>query len=106
MFKARSEGRSYGGSSSGGGFRKDKPSFSKDRPDRKGRVFRKKLCRFCNEKGTRLDFKDVELVQKFLTEKGKIIPRRITGNCSKHQRMLARVVKRCRHSALVAFQVE
>lgn len=73
--------------------------------DRGGRMMRKKLCRFCNEK-LRADYKDTEMVQKFLTEKGKIIPRRITGNCSKHQRMLARVIKRSRHSALIAFQVE
>lgn len=78
--------------------------FGKDRG--KGRIFKKKLCRFCNEKGLKLDYKDMELVQKFLTEKGKIIPRRITGNCSKHQRILARTVKRSRHSALVAFQIE
>ncbi len=72
----------------------------------RGRVFRKKVCRFCGEKGGSINFKDNEVVQKFLTEKGKIIPRRITGNCSKHQRVLARAIKRSRHSALVAFQIE
>ncbi len=76
-------------------------------PDRgRGRVFRKKVCRFCNEKNAGINFKDSEMIQKFLTEKGKIIPRRITGNCSKHQRVLARAIKRTRHSALVAFQID
>ena len=70
------------------------------------RIFRKKVCRFCNDKVAPVDYKDTEVLQKFLTEKGKIIPRRITGNCSKHQRVLARAVKRSRHSALIAFQTE
>ncbi|MBI4358366.1 MAG: 30S ribosomal protein S18 [Candidatus Omnitrophica bacterium] len=74
----------------------------RDRP----RVFRKRVCRFCTDKVPLVDYKEVEVIQKFLTEKGKIIPRRITGNCSKHQRLLARAIKRCRHSALVAFQME
>jgi small subunit ribosomal protein S18 len=52
------------------------------------------------------NYRDAEFLLKFLTEKGKIIPRRITGNCSKHQRTLARAIKRCRHSALIAFQME
>ena len=73
-----------------------------DRP----RIFRKKVCRFCSDKVLVVDYKDVEFLPKFLTEKGKIIPRRITGNCSKHQRMLARAIGRLRHSALVAFQME
>ena len=53
-----------------------------------------------------MDFKDVEFLQKFLTEKGKIIPRRITGNCAKHQRQMTVVIKRSRHSGLIGFQVE
>lgn len=72
----------------------------------RGRVFRKKVCRFCGERSSGINFKDTEVIQKFLTEKGKIIPRRITGNCSKHQRVLARAIKRTRHSALVAFQID
>ena len=70
------------------------------------RILRKRVCRFCGGKVTQIDYKDVELMQKFLTEKGKIVPRRITGNCSKHQRLLARAVKQSRHSALIAFQLE
>ena len=72
----------------------------------RSRVFRKKICRFCNEKTAQIDYKDTEAIAKFLTEKGKILPRRITGNCSKHQRILARAIKRSRHGALIAFQTE
>lgn len=73
----------------------------------RGRFFRKKSCRFCGEKPpTPIDYKDVERLAKFLTEKGKIIGRRITGNCAKHQRVLVRAIKRARHAALVPFQTE
>lgn len=75
-----------------------------DRPT--GRFFKKKICRFCSEKLNALDFKDLERITRFLTEKGKIIPRRITGNCAKCQRSLARAIKRARHSGLVAFQID
>lgn len=72
----------------------------------RGRFFRKKVCRFCSEKVTLVDYKDVERLAKFLTEKGKIIARRITGNCAKHQRALAHAIKRSRHAALLPFQAE
>ncbi|MBI4368049.1 MAG: 30S ribosomal protein S18 [Candidatus Omnitrophica bacterium] len=84
---------------------RERKGFGKDK-ERTPRVFRKKVCRFCSDKAAQIDYKDMESIQKFLTEKGKIIPRRITGNCSKHQRALARAIKRSRHSALVAFQSE
>ena len=71
-----------------------------------GRFFRKKVCRFCSEKVTLIDYKEMDRLGKFLTEKGKIIGRRITGNCAKHQRLLARAIKRARHSALLPFQAE
>lgn len=79
-----------------------KSAKDRERP----RVFRKKICRFCADKVASVDYKDTELIQKFLTEKGKIIPRRVTGSCSRHQRVLARAIKRSRHSALIAFQME
>jgi len=111
MSRGRSGG-SRGGSRSGG--RNEGPRTERgsgrdrggDRDRDRPRIFRKKLCRFCSDKAVQIDYKDVEAVQKFLTEKGKIIPRRITGNCSKHQRRLARAIKRSRHSALIAFQTE
>ena len=72
----------------------------------RGRFFRKKTCRFCAEKGSLLNYKEVERLGKFLTEKGKIIGRRITGNCAKHQRVLAAAIKRARHAALLPFLVD
>ena len=70
-----------------------------------GRFFRKKVCRFCSDHVMDLDYKDSERLGRFLTEKGKIVGRRITGNCAKHQRLLARAIKRGRHAALLAFQI-
>ena len=75
--------------------------------DRGGRrFFQKKVCRFCSERTEAIDFKDIDRLRRFLTEKGKIVPRRISGNCAKHQRMLARAMKRARHTAFIAFQTE
>ena len=70
------------------------------------RFFQKKVCRFCSERSTLLDYKEVDRLRRFLTEKGKIMPRRITGNCAKHQRVLGRAIKRARHTALLAFQLD
>ena len=75
-------------------------------PGGRGRFFRKKSCRFCSEKITLIDYKAIERLGRFLTEKGKIIGRRTTGNCAKHQRMLARAIKQARHAALLPFQAE
>lgn len=73
----------------------------------RGRFFRKKFCRFCGDKNSSaIDYKDAERLSKFITERGKIIARRITGNCSKHQRAVASAVKRARHAALLPFQTE
>jgi small subunit ribosomal protein S18 len=67
---------------------------------REKRVYRKKVCKFCGEKVKAIDYKDTMRLMKFITERGKIIPSRISGNCAKHQRMLAKAVKKAR---LVAF---
>lgn len=67
------------------------------------RFRRKKVCRLCGENVEVLDYKDVELLSNFLTEKGKILPRRISGNCAGHQRKLVQAIKRSRHSALISF---
>lgn len=71
-----------------------------------GRFFQKKTCRFCSERSLALDYKDSERLRRFLTEKGKIMPRRITGNCAKHQRILGRAIKKARHAAFFAFQID
>lgn len=70
------------------------------------RFFRKKVCKFCADKISVIDYKDAERLQKFITEKGKIVPRRISGTCSKHQRTLAKQLKRARFIALLPFQTE
>lgn len=69
--------------------------------DRDDRPIRKKKCKFCIDKVERIDYKDINRVRKNLTERGKMIPRRITGNCSFHQRQLALAVKRARYIALI-----
>jgi small subunit ribosomal protein S18 len=74
---------------------------SKVRRKRRRKVIRKKVCRLCENKILHIDFKDVELLRRYQTEGGKILPRRVTGNCFKHQKMLAEAVKRARVLALV-----
>ncbi len=68
---------------------------------RKVRTYRPKICRFCEERAYYIDFKDADLLIRFVTEKGKIIPRRITGNCGLHQKKLAKAIKRARSIALL-----
>jgi small subunit ribosomal protein S18 len=69
----------------------------------KGKVFfKKKPCRFCNQK-LKIDYKDADTLRRFITERGKILPRRITGTCAKHQRALALAIKRARAIALLPF---
>ncbi|MDE6967985.1 MAG: 30S ribosomal protein S18, partial [Clostridia bacterium] len=65
---------------------------------------RKKVCVFCVEKVDELDYKDVAKLKKFITEKGKILPRRMSGVCAKHQRMVATAVKRARVMALIPYR--
>jgi small subunit ribosomal protein S18 len=64
---------------------------------------RKKVCRFCAEKNSKVDFKDQATLKYFVTERGKIIPRRISGNCSKHQRQISTAIKRSRGLALIPY---
>ncbi|PTL82748.1 30S ribosomal protein S18 [Vitiosangium sp. GDMCC 1.1324] len=69
-----------------------------------GRGFgRKKVCRFCAEKNAKVDFKDQATLKYFVTERGKIIPRRISGNCAKHQREVATAIKRSRGLAMLPY---
>jgi small subunit ribosomal protein S18 len=72
----------------------------------RGRFFqRRRNCRFCQEK-LPIDFKDVGLLRNFLTERGRIVPRRISGNCMRHQRELSVAIKRARTIAMVGFAEE
>ena len=63
----------------------------------------KKRCRFCTERAVKIDYKEIDRLQKFSTERGKILPSRISGNCAKHQRQLARALKRARAIALMPY---
>ncbi|OFI05382.1 30S ribosomal protein S18 [Clostridium acetireducens DSM 10703] len=72
----------------------------------KGRRTRKKVCSFCLDKSDYIDYKDINKLRKYITERGKILPRRISGNCAKHQRELTRAIKRARNIALLPFTTE
>ena len=78
--------------------RSDRPDSAKRRPMRR----RKKVCVFCGKEGD-ISYKDVAKLKKYVSERGKILPRRITGNCAKHQRALTVAVKRARHIALMPY---
>lgn len=72
------------------------------------RVFyrRRKVCKFCVDRIEYVDYKDTKLLQQFIPERAKILPRRISGTCARHQRMLQRAIKRARHLALLPFSTD
>ena len=78
-------------------FVKEEKSFKKKRPSRR------KVCAFCMDKATEIDYKDVNKLKKYITEKGKIISRRQTGTCAKHQRELTTAIKRARTMAYLPY---
>jgi len=89
---------------------KPRPSSGGSREDRGGpggggkrRYVRKKFCRFCAEKELQIDYKNTYMIKQFVSERGKIVPRRITGNCAKHQRKLTMEIKKARIVALIPF---
>lgn len=82
------------------------PKRRRDFKKKDGAFFRKKVCKFCVEKQEDIDYKNVPRLQKFTTERGKIIPSRISGNCAKHQRRLARAIKKARSIALLPYVAE
>ncbi|MGH9593384.1 MAG: 30S ribosomal protein S18 [Bryobacteraceae bacterium] len=87
----RTGGRPAGGRPSGG-------------PGGRGKFFRrKKVCKFCTEKIDAIPYRDVRLLQGFVAERGKIVPRRLTGVCTTHQRRLTRAIKQARNIALLPF---
>lgn len=90
-------GGGRGGHSSGGG--------GGGRAGR-GRMRRRKMCRFCMDKVDLIDFKDVKLLQNYIPERGKVLPRRISGSCASHQRMLAEAIKRARNIALLPYAAD
>ena len=72
----------------------------------RGRKPKKKICSFCVDKVAKIDYKDIPKLRRYTTERGKILPRRISGNCAKHQRQLTLAVKRARNIALLPFTAE
>lgn len=73
---------------------------------RRRRFGRRKVCRFCVDKIDHIDYKDVKRLKSLVTERGKILPRRISGNCAAHQRQLTVAIKRARNIALIPFTME
>ena len=72
------------------------------RPSRR----RKKVCVYCVDKNAVIDYKDTDKLSRYISERGKILPRRITGNCAKHQRALTVAIKRARHVALLPYTTD
>ena len=70
---------------------------------RRGGMRRKKVCQFCADKTESIDYKDVEKLRKYITERGKILPKRITGTCAIHQREVTKAIKRARIVALLPY---
>lgn len=67
---------------------------------------RRRVCSFCVDKATAIDYKEVNKLKKYVTERGKILPRRISGNCAKHQRILTSAIKKARVMALLPFSAD
>jgi small subunit ribosomal protein S18 len=98
--KSGRQERSYGSQQQRrGGYRQGRDSQGQQRFPR----FKRKICRFCYEKELKIDYKNSDILENFITDRGKILPRRVTGTCSKHQRSIAREIKRARIIALLPF---
>jgi small subunit ribosomal protein S18 len=81
----------------------DRSEYSKRKGSLRNR--RKKVCAFCG-KDSAIDYKDTGKLKRYISERGKILPRRITGNCAKHQRALTVAIKRARHVALMPYMLD
>ncbi len=77
-----------------------------DRPINRGRKARKKVCGFCVDKVENIDYKDIARLRRYMSERGKILPRRVTGTCARHQRELTVAIKRARHLALLPYTAD
>lgn len=77
-----------------------------DRPMNRGRKARRKVCGFCVDKVENIDYKDIARLRRFMSERGKILPRRVTGTCAEHQRKLTVAIKRARHLALLPYTTD
>lgn len=77
-----------------------------DRPMNRGRKARKKVCGFCVDKVENIGYKDIARLRRYMSERGKILPRRVTGTCARHQRELTVAIKRARHLALLPYTAD
>ena len=82
---------------------RNKKGGKSDKPFRRPR---KKVCAFCVERAETIDYKNVEKLRKYVSDKGKILPRRVTGTCAQHQRKVTEAIQRARHIALLPYTVE
>lgn len=85
---------------------RDRRGKQQGKKEWRGRRPKRRNCTFCGEKATFIDYKDVNRLRRFVTERGKILPRRVSGNCARHQRVLATAVKRARELALLPYTAE
>jgi small subunit ribosomal protein S18 len=85
---------------------RDRRGKQQGKKEWRGRRPKRRNCTFCGEKATFIDYKDVNRLRRFVTERGKILPRRVSGNCARHQRSLATAVKRARELALLPYTAE
>lgn len=83
--------------------REIEPKKRRGGPERERRIFKKRPCRLCKEKIESINYKDSDYLSKFISDRGRIVPSRITGSCAKHQRMIANAVKRARIADLLPF---
>ena len=82
------------------------PNTAAAKGKKKKTFTRKRMCRFCADASLIIDYKDTKMLGYYTTERGKIIPRRISGNCAKHQRQLTTAIKRARHLALLPYAAQ
>ena len=99
------QGRTGGAGGGGGGRGRggDKKTGDKEKGQRRTLFRRRKVCKFCADKIDDINYKDVKLIGPFVPERGKILPRRISGTCAKHQRKLQTAIKRARQIALIPY---
>ncbi len=107
------QGRSGGGGGGGGGGgrgrgrgRGDKKTGDKEKGQRRPMFRRRKVCKFCADKIDDINYKDAKLLGPFVPERGKVLPRRISGTCAMHQRKLQTAIKRARQIALIPYVTE
>ena len=77
-----------------------------ERPNNRNRKARRKVCAYCVDKVERIDYKDIARLRRYMSERGKILPRRVTGTCARHQRALTTAIKRARHLALLPYSAD